>query len=67
VSTSRSIDYERRKMRANLQPLPTLIAFSAMEDLAREAALRGTTAAALASHILEIIAADRLFSAILDS
>jgi len=60
------LDPARRRERPGLRPIIIEIAGGADNALAREAARRGTTATVLAARLIEIVAADDLFVALLE-
>lgn len=65
-----SLDYRldpaRRRERPGLRPIIIEIAGGADNALVREAARRGTTVTVLAARLIEIVAADDLFVALLE-
>lgn len=66
VPTEPRLDPVRRKLRRDVVVHAVHLDRHASDAFAREAARRGTNAVTLAAVVLEIIASDKLFSAVLD-
>jgi hypothetical protein len=65
-SSDHRLSPQRRRERRGLLPVLIEIARGADSALVREAAKRGTTPAILAARLIEIVAADDLFTALMD-